>query len=136
MRTLTTKEFINKAKKVHEDYYDYSKVNYINIRTKVTIICKIHGEFEHLPRYHLSSRGCGKCGGRAKLDNAIFIQRATSQHNNKYDYSKVEYVNIRTKVIIICQRHGEFKQLPGCHISGSGCVKCVYKNRRHAINNP
>ena len=57
MRKLTTDEFIKKAREVHGDKYDYSKVEYINKRTKVCIICPIHGEFYQLAGDHMRGHG-------------------------------------------------------------------------------
>ena len=58
---LTTEEFIEKARKIHGNKYDYSKVEYYNNTTKVCIICPKHGEFWQTPYNHLMSRGCPKC---------------------------------------------------------------------------
>ena len=59
---MTTQQFIEKAKKIHGDKYDYSKVEYINSRTKVCIICPIHGEFWQTPDKHLNRKqGCNEC---------------------------------------------------------------------------
>ena len=49
-------------------------------------------------------------------------------HSNKYDYSKVEYVNTQTKVMIICPIHGVFEQIPSSHLKGYGCRKCSNGN--------
>ena len=122
---LTTEEFINKANKIHNNKYDYSKVNYINNSTKVTIICPVHGKFEQISNSHLSGKGCKKCGGTEKLTTEEFINKANKIHNNKYDYSKVKLVNVRTKIVIICPVHGIFEQTPNCHLNGNGCKKCV-----------
>lgn len=62
MKKLTTEEFIEKAEKVHGDRYDYSKVNYTDSKTKVCIICPIHGEFLQSPAKHLQGQGCKQCG--------------------------------------------------------------------------
>lgn len=110
-----TKVFIRKALKVHGNWYDYSKVEYKGSRTKVTIICPIHKDFEQTPTNHLNDKGCNKCGNlnRGKyhvLTTQTFIERSKSIHNNKYDYSKVNYINNRTKICIICPEHGEFWQ--------------------------
>lgn len=56
-----TVEFVEKARVVHRDYYDYSKVNYYNNTTPVTIICPEHDEFQQLPCDHLRGAGCPKC---------------------------------------------------------------------------
>ena len=62
MKKLTTKEFIEKARKIHGDKYDYSKVNYITTDTKVCIICPDHGEFWQAPHNHITQKqGCPFC---------------------------------------------------------------------------
>ena len=129
MKRLTLNEFIEKARNVHNDNYDYSKVAYVNCTTKVCIICPNHGEFWQRPSDHLRGHGCPKCKGVCKNTNEMFIEKARKVHNDKYDYSKVEYVNNKTKVCIVCPKHGEFWQKPNCHLSGDRCPKCSkYKN--------
>lgn len=118
----TTEEFIEKAKKIHGDKYDYSKVEYVNNKTKVCIICPIHGEFWQTPNNHYKY-GCHKCIGMNKT-NSEFINDAKLVHGDRYDYSKVEYKDSRTKVCIICPKHGEFWQTPKDHLKGNGCPKC------------
>ncbi len=120
-----TDEFIKKARAKHGNTYDYSKSEYVNHCTKIIIICAIHGEFKQTPNSHLNGSGCSKCGGNYKMNTDDFIIRAISKHGNKYDYSKTNYIDIFTKVIIICPTHGEFKQTPAGHINkGTGCPKC------------
>ena len=126
---MNTEEFINKANKVHNGKYDYSKVKYVNAKTKVCIICPEHGEFWQTPNNHLSGKGCALCANENKLhlynkSNDKFISEAQMIHYGKYDYSKVEYVNAKTKVCIICPEHGEFWQTPHNHLQGQGCPKC------------
>ena len=126
---MTTEEFIQKAKAVHGDKYDYSKVEYVNNRTKVVIICPIHGEFEQQPSNHLQGQGCPDCGrekNRASRTHSFedFLIATKTVHGDKYDYSKVNYINKTTKVCIICPKHGEFWQTPYKHLTGQGCEKC------------
>ena len=126
---LTTQQFIERARKIHNDKYDYSKVEYVNNRTIVCIICPIHGEFWQIPQNHLNCNDCPKCAKlRAKqklsLGGEQFIKKAREIHGDKYDYSKVEYINCDTKVCIICSEHGEFEQTPLRHLKGRGCFKC------------
>lgn len=130
-KKLTKKEFIERARKIHGDKYDYSKTEYINNSTKVKIICPIHGEFEQSPTSHIDrGSGCLICGGKKKLNTDDFISKARNIHGNKYDYSKVEYINNRIKVEIICPKHGEFEQSPSHHLDGQDCRKCMkYKLR-------
>jgi len=118
--------FINKSKKIHGDKYDYSKVQYVNAKTKITIICKEHGEFCQTPSNHLSKYNCQKCSNNLKFDTCSFIQKAIQIHGDRYDYSKVNYINADTKVTIICKEHGEFKQIPDFHTNRKcNCPKCI-----------
>ena len=127
MARLTTEEFIERARKVHGDKYDYSKVEYINSKTKVCIICPNHGIFWQTPNSHLGGNGCPMCSGNKKMTTDEFIERSKEIHNNKYDYSKVKYEGIFKKVCIICPEHGEFWQEPNHHLRNCGCPKCVGK---------
>jgi len=122
-------KFIERSNEIHNNKYDYSLVNYINNRTKIKIICLIHGIFEQTPDGHLSEKGCPKCGVKRRSEKnrgttKNFIERSNEIHNNKYDYSLVEYINNQTKIKIICPIHGEFLQTPHEHLKGSNCYKC------------
>jgi len=119
-----TETFIEKARAVHGDKYDYSKVEYINAHTKVCIICPIHGEFLIRPNNHLNGQGCSDCGGTKKLNTKSFIQKAMLIYGDKYDYSKVEYKNNKTKVCITCPIHGDFWMRPNDHLNYHGCPDC------------
>ena len=117
--------FITKATKIHGDRYDYSKVDYVNAKTKVVILCRVHGEFTQTPSNHLSNFNCQKCSNNFKLNTQSFIEKANQIHENRYDYSKVEYINTDTPVVISCKKHGDFKQIPDFHINRKcGCPKC------------
>lgn len=123
---MKTQDFIERANQIHNNKFDYSLVDYKNAKTKVTIICPIHGEFEQLPNDHLRGNGCRQCSGKGlKLTQEQFIQRADEIHNHQYDYSKVEYNKMDNKVIIICPIHGEFKITPRAVLHGhQGCKQC------------
>ena len=134
---MKTEDFIEKAKQVHNDKYDYSKTEYVNCHTKVCIICPEHGEFWQLPNVHLRGSGCMKCGlekirekNRSKHTFEEFIQKANKIHNNKYDYSKAEYVDTKTKICIICPEHGEFWQAPYAHLKGNKCPECFIDSKK------
>lgn len=126
-RKLSKEEFINRAKKIHGNKYDYSKIKYIDYETPITIICPIHGEFQQSPSKHLSGHNCPKCMGKNwTVDD--FIKESKQIHGDKYDYSKVKFdIDSRssTKVEIICPEHGSFWQLPYVHCkNGCGCPEC------------
>ena len=128
---LTTKEFIIKGNQVHGDKYDYSKVEYVNNKTKVIIICPDHGEFKQTPQSHLKGSDCFNCAlierSNKKRSNAKeFIAKAKEVHGDEYNYSKVVYINSNTKVVIICAIHGDFNQIPSSHLQGHGCYDCGF----------
>ena len=133
-----TENFIVRAKTVHGEKYDYSKVEYIRAVERVIIICKEHGEFPQTPDCHMSGRGCHKCAGTNKKTTEEFIIRAKTVHGEKYDYSKVEYVTAHVKIKIICKEHGEFTQTANSHIKGNGCRDCglikIANSRRSNVN--
>jgi len=133
-RKLTTEQFIEKAKKVHGDLYDYSKVEYDGTHNKVCIICPKHGEFWQTPHNHLSRKqGCPKCSGNTIKKNEDFIADAKKIHGDKYDYSKVEYKGSKNRVCIICPKHGEFWQEANAHLHGAGCPKCKIENTKKKL---
>lgn len=159
-KRLTTKEFIEKAKEVYGDLYDYSLTFYETAIKPIKIICKIHGEFELNPNKHLSGgRGCQECSFESRAKKAKqnfspidknfgienFLKKAKIIHENTYDYSLVEYKNSRTKVKIICPNHGIFEQSPNHHIQKMGCPICSkdkrllnvdeFLERAHVIHN-
>lgn len=124
-----TADFVTKARLVHGHIYDYSKTEYSRSCDKVKIICPKHGEFEQTPNSHLSGAGCKKCyhlkaGSYRKLSVPSFIEKAKFVHGDNYDYSKVNYINSQTKVIIGCPLHGDFEQIPNDHLQGKGCYQC------------
>ena len=125
---MDSKYFIEKAKLVHGDKYDYSLVDYKRSKQNVKIVCSIHGEFKQLPNNHLNGAGCGKCDNKNKTTDE-FIKQAKLIHGDKYDYSLVDYKLSKEKIKIICPIHGEFKQIPNGHLIGSGCAKCDNKNK-------
>ena len=124
MKKLTTDEFIEKARMVHGDRYDYTLVKYSNCKNNIKIICDKHGEFEQIATNHLNGSNCPKCVG-LYMDTNYFIEKANIVHKYKYDYSLVNYINQLIPVEIICKKHCIFKQLSNHHLQKSGCPKCV-----------
>lgn len=120
-----TEQFIIKANLIHNNKYDYTKVNYISSKTKVDIVCPIHNIFQQRPDNHLYlKQGCPKCSNNDKKTTSDFIVKANLKHNNRYDYSDVDYKNDSNHVNIICKNHGIFKQTPNAHLRGQGCPIC------------
>lgn len=129
-KKLTLSDFIEKSRKLHGEEYDYSLVNYSNSRTKVCIICFKHGQFWQTPTDHyLSGCGCQKCDKTRRLTTEEFVEKSIKLHGEKYDYHLTEYKESNNEnVIIVCLKHGEFKQKPQSHLRGQGCPNCA-KNK-------
>ena len=129
-RKLTTKEFVKKANIVHNNKYDYSFTDYKNGRSKVEIVCTIHGKFEQVAKEHLRGHGCSRCGELARsLTQIEFIKKAKEIHNSYYSYAKSVYTNTDSVIIIICPEHGEFTQNAREHLRGKRCTACVNLKR-------
>jgi hypothetical protein len=128
-KKLTADTFKTRSLLIHGGFYDYSKIIYTNARTKVTISCPLHGEFEQIPDHHLSGHGCKRCGGLKQgasktHTTSDFVAAAELVHGTSYDYSYVLYRAAREPVSIICPMHGPFSQTPDNHLAGKGCMPC------------
>jgi hypothetical protein len=131
-----TINFITRAKHIHGDKYDYSKVIYKNSDTKIIVTCHIHGDFYPSPTNHVSRKsGCPQCAIENASKNLSsstdeFVKKAEQIHGNRYDYSKVSYINSTFNVIIWCNDHRiSFKQTPSNHLNGARCPKCALESR-------
>lgn len=132
-----TDYFINQARKIHGDRYDYSKCVYKKSHEKLCIICKKHGEFWTTASSHTSNKSnCPKCNGGGKFYKKDFVDKCNLIHNYKYDYSLVQYVTNLQKVKIICPIHGEFEQRAMNHLRGDGCSKCGFIKSNLNKKNP
>lgn len=138
MKKLSKEGVIWRLKKAHGDEYDYSKVEYVNARTKIKLFCKKHKIDFEITLDSAFNKGCGcplcryeKSSSKLRTPVDVFINKANEIHNGKYDYSKVEYKNNSTKVCIICPEHGEFWQTPAKHITRKhGCPVCGGSTKR------
>ena len=138
-KKMTKEDFIAISEASHgKCRYDYSKVEYINHRTKVDIVCNFCQEkFSQTPSGHKRGVGCKTCGDMiAKASAAVanarrresaskgFADKAGELHGNFYRYDKVEYINNKTCVTINCPTHGDFPQRPYNHLQGEVCPSC------------
>lgn len=131
---LTTEIFVQRARKVHDNAYDYTLVDYKNVHSKVEIICKKHGNFWQVARDHMKGIGCEKCGidrrsSSSRLTLEMFIQSAQNVHGYLYDYSETKYTCSSEEVDIICHEHGLFSQIANNHLRSHGCPKCAIEYR-------
>ena len=132
-KKLTEDEIIENAKKVWGNVYNYDKSHPSSTHSKMIITCPKHGDFEMTPHDHINGKqGCPKCRyerlwdtrGRLTVDDVK--KRFHEVHGDKYDYSLfTEYKNNRTKIPVICEKHGIFYVTPNSHINGRGCSECA-----------
>ncbi|MDR0676612.1 MAG: DUF723 domain-containing protein [Elusimicrobiota bacterium] len=130
---MTQEQVIDKFIKIHGNKYDYSKVVYEGHFKEVIITCPVHGDFYQKPKNHLRGYGCKRCGcihllevrgNKPKTEQSKFIEMVRQVHEDKYDYSLVEYTGCKNLIKIICPKHGIFEQKPYLHLNGKGCYLC------------
>jgi hypothetical protein len=127
-KQISTTDFITRASKIHNNYYDYSQTVYTKMHSKVKIIDPKYGEFWQSPMGHLQGQGHPKhgklkAGNSRRMPIEEFIRKANEKHNSLYDYSKVNYIDCDSKVCIIDPEYGEFWQTPYQHLNSHGCPK-------------
>lgn len=127
----TTAEFIEQARRVHtHNLYDYSDTVYTTSSSLVSIKCRLHGIFDQTASNHTRGARCPACGFEARLNKQrltteTFIERAKKLHpNNEFDYSEVNYINHKCKVLIKHHKCGlTIEQSPRQHLY-RGCPVC------------
>lgn len=150
-QSKSKEEFVKDAVRMHGNKYNYDKSVYINKYTKLIITCPTHGDFEQTPSTHLVPRdskngescGCPKCGEETRIDkrrftNEEFILRSIDRYGvDAFDYSKLNYINDKTDVKLICKKHdNEFNITPSNHYRGAGgCKKCQASSGEITIRN-
>jgi very-short-patch-repair endonuclease len=124
------KQFIEDAKKVHGDLYDYSFVEYMNTKTPVTIVCNVHGKFKQSPKVHRKGMGCKECAtDKRRITTDQFISRSNKTHDGYYLYGDIIVTAVTDMVQITCPEHGAFTQQAGRHMVGRKCTECAKKLR-------
>ena len=143
MATITnTPDFVKFSSNLYNNLYDYSKVNYINVKTKVTIGCPVHGDFEQTPSQHYRGKGCKHC----LLDKSLaernkpthpkniestkeFISNCTAANPGKYYYEdtyKQSGAPVATIMTTVCTRHNiQCTASIKSYLKGyTACAKC------------
>lgn len=129
-KPLSNIEFIEKANTIHGNLYDYSLVEYVNNRLKIKIVCEKHGVFEQTPKRHIIDKcGCKKCfSGHKRLYVDNVLDRFKTIHGETYDYSNMKFKTTKSKVEVVCKKHGSFFIKPEVHFNGRGCPMCSCKS--------
>jgi hypothetical protein len=129
IQSMTMKEFFEKSRVIHNNYYTYFKCVYKKSTEKVCITCPVHGDFWQTPNGHLRG-GCFKCGHitcskKRKYTPKELLEKFNKLHDFRYTYSNIEsYQNTKKHIQIICKKHGLFCQSVNEHLAGSGCPTC------------
>lgn len=134
---MNVSEFIHRANIVHNNFYDYSCVEYVNNRTNIIICCPLHGAFFQTPGGHLNGQGCKNCGIIKRSNSKIkksydkFIHIVSAKFNNKFQYIEDSFTGMKGHITFICPTHGTVNQSVSGHLhSMYGCIECknVIKN--------
>ena len=139
---LTIRDFLEKAKLVHGDKYDYSKVHQFSKQKEyVKIICPIHGEFEQSAQYHYLGSECVECWNDRRSEVLSdswedVLEDFIDQHGYRYEYDKSTYLNATTEMTMICKIHGSFIQVPVRHKRGYWCQKCGRDRIKESLLTP
>jgi G:T-mismatch repair DNA endonuclease (very short patch repair protein) len=142
-KSTRASNYVSKCKEVHGDVYDYTKTKYTGVDNKVTITCRLHGEFLQNAKHHMNGHGCPKCTSsktgkiiadcKFETNSKTFISKAKKIHGDVYDYTKTFYKTATEKVTITCKKHGEYKITPSNHLAGSGCKLCGREKTRNSL---
>lgn len=99
-------------------------------------ICKKNPKHKRYAPIKSISRfyGCDWCVKKHRYTTEEWIDEAIEKHGKDYDYSKVDYLNAKTPIDIICPKHGIFSQLPSEHLAGKGCKWCGSQGGFHECN--
>lgn len=145
MKKLTQEEYLAKANKIHGDKYDYSKTIYNNKRSKITITCPVHGDFEQLAGNHLKGQGCPECGKEyastySQGNYQHFLEESQKRFGSVYTfpYIESEYINSHSKITVQCEKCGNvFQKIAGDHLTSKsgGCLNCKNKTERRIKEN-
>jgi Zn finger protein HypA/HybF involved in hydrogenase expression len=128
-KQLTTAEFVARCREAHGNAWNYKQTKYSNKTTKIQFRCSIHGTVEQLPMNHLRI-GCPYCSSGRENTHSFL-----KQCKRKYDYSQMQYVNNKTKIVFRCPQHGKIEQLPYEHLE-IGCPRCAGKRAVPAKHTP
>ena len=125
---MDTSAFIKRASLKHGERYDYSLSVYTKMHDQIEILCKEHGSFFQKACNHVNGAGCPSCNGGIVVSVEDFLTKAGEKFGEKFSYDCKDYINIYSKILVICPTHGEKKVTARSHLmSEYGCSKCASK---------
>jgi len=128
-RRMSLKEFVNRARSIHGDVYDYPDT--LPLRNDpIRIVCRTHGAFYQKRSEHFAGHGCHTCGGRKRRTTEQYIEDARARHGDRFSYDRTVFVRTTDKLIVTCGVHGDFLVNANAHLLGNGCMDCAGLRRR------
>lgn len=132
-KKLTHEEWVSKAVETHNGFYDYSKSSYVNAKSKITVICPNHGEFEQGANAHIRGSGCPLCVGfkissKKRKSEQAFVDQMRDRYGDRFDLSCVVYNGSKHPVTLVCREHGEFIRTAGELLQGWACSSCAARS--------
>lgn len=138
-KRINTEEFIRRCELLYCGEYDYTNSIFTTSHAKITVTCKIHGDFSIAAYSHLQGHGCAKCLGVIRAfkpkdysDKQVeFLRLAVEKFSDKYSYENAKYSGSKRPISVTCKLHGEFKTTPSRFLNSPiGCPTCVAVGRR------
>lgn len=130
-RVTNKDQFVERSRSIHGMRYIYENSIYTKSREKITITCRIHGDFRISAGDHISRKryGCRKCAmvkisRQRSLSRGDVLKQFVKKHGDRYCYDNFIYINTKEKSEIICKKHGAFLMSASDHKQGNGCSKC------------
>jgi len=129
--------FLIDAARIHGDEFDYFLARYERSNKPMTVICRIHGQFQITQESHINQKSkCPKCayakkGLLRRKSNETFLEEANRKHKGIYIYPD-PYVTAHTPLRIICKDHGAFTLRPCVHTNGQGCYECAVRTGKNS----
>jgi hypothetical protein len=131
---VSTEEFVERARRVHGDRFDYTPTEYRGSSTAVTIICPVHGSFQQTPDNHLAGKGCRRCAGNQRVSVDEAIERFRQIHGAAYEYDRATIRVNKRRIGAISKHHGPFSVSFYRHRKGAGCPQCTGHYQHEAKN--
>lgn len=124
-KRMTFEEFVQKAREVRGDRFEYRADGWKGVASKVWITCPDHGEWHTLGNLHLRGIECPRCaqpGANMTFDE--YVVKARESRGDRFSYRPEGWKGISGKVWITCPDHGEWHAPAAWHLKGIECPRC------------
>lgn len=134
----TTESYIEEARAIWGDLYDYSPLEYHGISSHITFRCMKHGLVSVYAADHLQGHGCPDCGNERKsewkkITHDDYVESVMKVHSNYYSYQNGEYKGMHEDITVTCPIHGDFEIEAVYHLKGGGCPYCTSVSKGESL---